>query len=105
MTHDANRTQPKSPYCNFRRIPASEDWFEVYEIACNLCVFHEAPALRGAIVSLLIGEHKTALIDTGCGIGNLRAAVEAITEKPVMVTNTHTHPDHLGSNRQSTIGS
>ena len=27
-------------------------------------------------------------------------AVEEVTDKPVIVINTHTHPDHLGSNRQ-----
>lgn len=49
---------------------------------------------------MVIGEQKAALIDTGCGIGYLRTAVEAITDKPVIVINTHTHADHLGSNRQ-----
>ena len=48
----------------------------------------------------MIGHQKAALIDTGCGIGDLRKAVEDVTEKPVVVINTHTHPDHLGSNRQ-----
>ncbi len=100
MTHDLQSTQPKSAYSNFNRISTSEDWFEVYEIASHLYVFYEPRHYEGTIVNLVIGEHKAALIDTGCGMGNLRAAVEAITDKPVMVINTHTHPDHLGSNRQ-----
>ena len=40
------------------------------------------------------------LIDTGCGIGDLRKAVAGVTDKPVVVVNTHTQLDHLGSNRQ-----
>lgn len=47
---------------------------------------------------LLEGEEKALLIDTGYGTGNLRAFVEKLTEKPVVVANTHYHPDHAGGN-------
>jgi glyoxylase-like metal-dependent hydrolase (beta-lactamase superfamily II) len=92
--------QPRSPSSKFKRIPASQDWFEVYETAPNLFVFHEPRHYEATIVNLIIGEQKAALIDTGCGIANLRQAVEEVTNKPVIVINTHTHPDHLGSNCQ-----
>ena len=92
--------QPRSSYSNFKRIVTSEDWFEVYEIAANLFVFHEPCHYEATIVNLIIGEQKAALIDTGCGIANLRQAVEEVTNKPVIVINTHTHLDHLGSNCQ-----
>ncbi len=49
-------------------------------------------------IYLLIGEEKAMLIDTGCGEGNIRGVVEQITDKPVMVTNTHGHFDHSGGN-------
>lgn len=45
---------------------------------------------------LLIGENRALLIDTGCGAGNLKEAVEKITEKPIVVAVTHRHPDHAG---------
>lgn len=47
---------------------------------------------------LLIGEARAMLIDTGYGEGNLRAVVESITKKPIMVLNTHGHYDHTGGN-------
>lgn len=47
---------------------------------------------------LLEGEEKALLIDTGYGAGNLRAYVEQLTDKPLVVVNTHFHPDHAGSN-------
>lgn len=47
---------------------------------------------------LLIGDDSAMLIDTGCGEGNLREVVESITDKPVMVVNTHGHFDHTGGN-------
>lgn len=49
-------------------------------------------------IYLLIGEEKAMLIDTGSGEGNIREFVETITDKPVMVVNTHGHFDHTGGN-------
>lgn len=47
---------------------------------------------------LLEGEEYALLIDTGWGAGNLRAFVEKLTSKPVIVANTHGHLDHSGGN-------
>jgi glyoxylase-like metal-dependent hydrolase (beta-lactamase superfamily II) len=100
MTDNWYDALPRSGYSNFKKTSISEDWFEVYEIAANLFVFYEPRHCEEAISNLVIGQEKAALIDTGCGIGNLRKAVEEVTDKPVMVINTHTHTDHLGSNHQ-----
>jgi glyoxylase-like metal-dependent hydrolase (beta-lactamase superfamily II) len=99
MTDPWNETPP-SVWSNFKEISLSDDWFKVYEIAANLFVFHEPRHYEETLVNLIIGREKAALIDTGCGIGNLRKAVEAVTDKPIVVINTHTHTDHLGSNSQ-----
>src|SRR5688500_14024098 len=100
MTDNGYDARPQSVYSNFKAISTCEDWFEVYEIAPNLFVFYEPRHYERTIVNLVIGQQKAALIDTGCGIGNLRKAVEQVTDKPVIVINTHTHADHLGSNHQ-----
>lgn len=47
---------------------------------------------------LLEGEECALLIDTGWGAGNLRAHVEKLTDKPVLVALTHGHLDHSGGN-------
>lgn len=47
---------------------------------------------------LLEGSEKALLIDTGWGVGNLRAYVEKLTDKPIIVVNTHFHPDHSCGN-------
>ena len=49
---------------------------------------------------LVAGTERAAVIDTGMGIGDLRAAVDAVTRLPLMVCNTHSHWDHIGSNSQ-----
>lgn len=47
---------------------------------------------------LLEGTARALLIDTGWGAGNLRAHVEKLTKKPVVVFNSHGHLDHSGGN-------
>jgi glyoxylase-like metal-dependent hydrolase (beta-lactamase superfamily II) len=49
-------------------------------------------------VYLVLGDQRAALIDSGMGIGDLRAEVRAITDLPCLVLNTHFHWDHIGSN-------
>ena len=50
--------------------------------------------------TLLVGEARALLVDTGTGIGDLAAAVREITELPLTVVNTHGHIDHSGGNYQ-----
>lgn len=47
---------------------------------------------------LIEGADRALLLDTGWGAGNLRAFVERLTDKPLLVANTHCHPDHAGGN-------
>lgn len=47
---------------------------------------------------LLEGDEKALLIDTGYGAENLKEYVEKLTSKPILVVNTHYHPDHAAGN-------
>lgn len=49
---------------------------------------------------LIVGEKKALLIDTGFGIADLKSYVQQLTQLPLMVVNSHVHPDHSGGNRQ-----
>lgn len=53
-----------------------------------------------ASMFLLIGSERALLIDCGMGIGDLRGAVEMLTDKPVTVALSHGHVDHTGNARQ-----
>ncbi len=50
------------------------------------------------IMYLIIGTEKALLLDTGIGIGDIRAVVRELTEKPLIVVNSHHHYDHVGGN-------
>ncbi len=47
---------------------------------------------------LVIGEDRALVIDTMNGYNDLHKAVRDITDKPIMVVNTHGHPDHIFGN-------
>ena len=47
---------------------------------------------------LVLGEEKALLIDSGFGLGSLKKVVDGLTDLPVVLVNTHGHPDHGGGN-------
>jgi len=50
---------------------------------------------------LFIGDTLALLIDTGFGAsGSLKAVIESLTDKPVILVNTHADFDHLGNNTE-----
>lgn len=49
---------------------------------------------------LVEGEEKAALIDTGCGIGDLASVIRELTDKPLIILITHGHFDHDGGVKQ-----
>ena len=49
---------------------------------------------------LVEGREKALLIDTVCGVGDLKGYVEALTDLPLLVANTHCHGDHVSGNFQ-----
>ena len=47
---------------------------------------------------LVIGEKKALVIDTMNGFEDVKAVARAYTDLPLMVVNTHGHPDHIYGN-------
>ena len=56
--------------------------------------------ITGVFMYLVKGSEGALLIDTGCGIGNLKEFVEGLTELPLTVVCTHGHMDHAGGTEQ-----
>lgn len=56
---------------------------------------------NGVRCLLFEGDEKALLVDTGFGsCGSLKEAIEQLTEKPVLLVNTHADPDHTGCNHE-----
>jgi len=93
---------PRPIYATLEKVAVSQDWFEIYKLTEDTYALYEPYHFEEAIGYLAIGEERAALIDTGTGIGNLKQAVQELTNLPVFVLNTHTHWDHIGNNFQFT---
>ena len=51
--------------------------------------------MPGEVFGYLVeGDERAILIDTGCGIGDLKGYVDTLTDKPLKVLLTHGHLDH-----------
>lgn len=72
-------------------------WFKVSKI--NQKVWRIADGEVDNIY-LIEGRDSALLIDTGIGAADLAMFVKSITRLPLIVVNTHSHPDHTGSSYQ-----
>jgi glyoxylase-like metal-dependent hydrolase (beta-lactamase superfamily II) len=95
---DWTRNLPRPAYRHLTLDPRSDGWFSVYRLDAGTFAIYEDGQYEESICYLLLGTREALLIDTGNGIGNLRAQVRALTDLPIRVANTHCHIDHVGSN-------
>ena len=71
------------------------EWFE------TRCMGNETWAIddNGCDVMYLVGgEDRCLLIDTGCGVGDLQTLAASLKPLPLVVVNSHGHPDHTFGN-------
>ena len=60
-----------------------KDTYEIDEFDCSS-------------IFLFVGKERALLLDTGCGIGDLKGVIRKITDKPYIVIASHGHMDHIG---------
>lgn len=78
-------------------------YVEVYRFYDNLYgLFNQNLDGAGDVwMWLVIGPEKAMVIDTACGLGDLKGLIDEITGKmPLIVVNTHGHSDHSRGNSQ-----
>ena len=89
---------PRAAYANLEKHEASDDWFEVYEMAPGVWAIYEPFQWQEVISYLIEGTEAAVLFDTGNGIGKIKPIVDRLTDKPIRVLNSHSHFDHIGGN-------
>jgi glyoxylase-like metal-dependent hydrolase (beta-lactamase superfamily II) len=94
------RSLPRPEYKTLERIATDDSWFEVYRVAPGVIAIYEPHQWEETLVYLVEGKTSALLLDTGMGIGDLKRLVSKLTPLPVVVLNSHTHPDHTGNNWQ-----
>lgn len=68
---------------------------DIKEIRKNLFLLDEGGMSTGYLIA---GEKMACLIDTMNGFTDLKKVCQSLTDKPLMVINTHCHPDHIHGN-------
>lgn len=80
-------------FCN-SLLAQTNGWYSSKEAGVKTWIIKE-PGFDENIY-LLEGQDSSLLIDAGFGMGNLRDFVKSLTSKPLIIVNTHFHPDHTG---------
>ena len=75
----------------------SSSWFTVKEILPKVWVIDDHRAVN---IYLIEGTDSSLLVDTGTGAADLFSLVKKLTDKPLIVVNTHGHSDHAGGDYQ-----
>jgi glyoxylase-like metal-dependent hydrolase (beta-lactamase superfamily II) len=75
-----------------------QGWFDVWEAEPGLHVIAEDLHFERVRSYLIEGTDRAVLLDTGMGVGDIKAIVDDRTTLPVTVLNSHAHWDHIGGN-------
>ena len=71
-------------------------WFDVRELEPGVHLLGEPGHVNSFLVQ---GSRSALLLDTGLGVADIRAVAKELTDKPLLVVNSHYHFDHTGGNR------
>ncbi|HSR30272.1 MAG TPA: MBL fold metallo-hydrolase [Anaerolineae bacterium] len=91
---------PRPGNRNLHQLPSVSPWFSIYQVSVGTYALLEPHHYEEVISYLIVGSDLAILFDTGMGIGNILAEVKRLTDKPVVVVNSHSHYDHVGDNHR-----
>jgi len=94
------RHLPRPGYAKLQRITVPSQWFEAYLVRPGIFAISEPRQFEEVISYLVVGSERALLWDTGMGISRIFPVVQHLTTKPMIVLNSHTHPDHIGGNHE-----
>jgi len=85
---------------NLTEIKTKRKWFRVHNVGDDVYAIAEPYNYQEVISYLVLGKEKALLFDTGMGLDSISIVVKGLTALPVIVLNSHTHYDHVGSNHE-----
>lgn len=91
---------PRAEYASLRRVGVNSDWFEVWDVGKGVFALYEPKQWQEKVSYLVLGTEKALLFDTGTGISSISEVVAQLTDLPIIVLNSDTHPDHTGGNSE-----
>ncbi|MBS1527495.1 MAG: MBL fold metallo-hydrolase [Bacteroidetes bacterium] len=85
---------------NLKEIKTCKAWFKVYDVGHDTYAIDEPYNWEETIAYLILGKDKALLFDTGMGLDTISLVIKELTKLPIIVLNSHTHPDHIGGNNE-----
>ncbi len=73
-------------------------WFDVLRLPHDVYGILEPGHIQEVCSFLIIGEKKALLFDTGMGVDDISIVVRQLTDKELIIVNSHSHFDHIGDN-------
>ena len=96
------RHLPRAGFAKLEKILVDSDWFEVHRIQPGVYAISEPRQFEEVISYLIVGSKRALLWDSGMGMSRISDVVRKLSSVPVIVLNSHTHPDHIGGNHEFT---
>lgn len=78
----------------------TSEWYRVVEVEPGVTMIEEPWHDEQVKSYLITGDHRAVLLDTGTGVGDLRELVRSLTTLPLIVVQSHSDWDHIGSTFQ-----
>lgn len=72
-------------------------WFEVQRLPNDIIAIDEPAQGYNVLSYLVVGDERSALLDTGAGIGPFHCLVRELVDGEPVVVQTHVHEDHVGA--------
>lgn len=76
------------------------DWYEISNPSPGVFALMEPLHAERVLSYLVVGSDRAILIDSGTGATSMMRAIEALTDRPVLLVNSHSHWDHIGNNHE-----
>lgn len=83
-------------------LPLAQRWYEAERAEQGVTLIREIHVAPGVCsnIWLVEGSERALLVDTGTGLGPLRATVESLTDRPIVAVATVGYYDHAGGLHQ-----
>lgn len=85
----------------FEKIEQDDPYIDVYRIYPGVYALYERfidIEFEAVTAYLIIGTKQAALFDSGLGLGDLKGVIRQLTDKPILLVNSHHHYDHVAAN-------
>ncbi len=85
----------------FEQIAEDDPYINVFRVYPGVYAINETfidIQFESVTAYLIVGTKQAALFDSGLGLGDLKKVVAQLTDKPILLVNSHYHYDHVAAN-------